>query len=76
MSAIPHPDSAALEAKLPPGPSWWQRNENWFLGTVSVLAFLALWEASAAYKWVNPLFTSSPTRIVLTGAEMFADGSI
>jgi len=76
VSAIPHPDAAALQAKLPPGPAWWKRNENWVLGTVSVLVFLALWEASAAYKWVNPLFTSSPTRIVLTGTEMFADGSI
>jgi ABC-type nitrate/sulfonate/bicarbonate transport system permease component len=76
VSAIPHPDAAALEARLPPASSWWKRNENWILGTVSVLAFLALWEASAAYQWVNPLFTSSPTRILLTGVEMFADGSI
>lgn len=76
MNAIPPPTGTALAAKLPPIPSWWKRNETWFLGTISMLAFLAFWEASVALKWVNPLFTSSPTRILLTGIEMFADGSI
>src|SRR5258706_7502571 len=41
-----------------------------------MLAFLAFWEASVAFGWVNPLFTSSPSRIVRTAIEMFADGSI
>ncbi len=76
MNATPPQYSTALAARLPPIPSWWKRNETWILGTISVLVFLAFWEASAAFKWVNPLFTSSPSRIVLTGTEMFADGSI
>ena len=76
MNAIPPPAGTALAGKLPPIPSWWKRNETWLLGTVSMLAFLAFWEASVVLKWVNPLFTSSPSRIVLTGSEMFADRSI
>jgi len=76
VSAIPSPTGAAPEVKLPPAASWWKRNENWLLGTISMLAFLAFWEASVALKWVNPLFTSAPSRILLTGFEMFADGSI
>lgn len=56
--------------------SFWTRNEHALLGTFSMLAFLAFWEASVEFGWVNPLFTSSPSRILTTGYEMFADGSI
>jgi NitT/TauT family transport system permease protein len=41
-----------------------------------MLVFLAFWEAAVAFGWVNPLFTSAPSRILSTGYEMFADGSI
>ena len=41
-----------------------------------MLVFLSFWEASVDFGWVNPLFTSSPSRIVRTAIEMFADGSI
>lgn len=56
--------------------SFRKRHEHGLLGTISMLVFLAFWEASVAFGWVNPLFTSSPTRIVRTAIEMFADGSI
>jgi NitT/TauT family transport system permease protein len=56
--------------------SVWKRNENALLGTMAVAVFLAIWEGSVAFGLVNPLFTSSPSRIVRTGFEMFADGSI
>ena len=59
-----------------PQRSLWQRNENFLLGVVSVAAFLLFWEFSVNLNWVNPLFTSSPTRIAATGFEMFRDGSI
>ena len=63
-----------------PGPvaarSFWKRHEHGLLGTISMLVFLSFWEASVAFGWVNPLFTSSPSRIVRTAIEMFADGSI
>jgi NitT/TauT family transport system permease protein len=55
---------------------FWRRNENLMLGTVAMLAFLAFWELAVAAGWVNPLFSSSPSRIVATAVEMFADGSI
>jgi ABC-type nitrate/sulfonate/bicarbonate transport system permease component len=56
--------------------SFWERYEHALLGTFAMLAFLIFWEVSVALEWVNPLFTSSPTRILRTGYEMFADGSI
>ena len=55
---------------------FWVRHENALLGTISMLIFLAFWEASVGLGWVNPLFTSSPSRIAATGFEMFRDGSI
>ncbi len=41
-----------------------------------MLVFLAFWELAVDLNWVNPLFTSSPSRIIRAGYEMFADGSI
>jgi NitT/TauT family transport system permease protein len=55
---------------------YWQRNENWIIGTTSMLLFLAFWEIAVRAGWANPLFTSSPSRILATAVEMFADGSI
>lgn len=56
--------------------STWRRHENWVLGALSMLAFLGLWEIAVRAGAVNPLFTSSPSRIVATAIGMFADGSI
>jgi NitT/TauT family transport system permease protein len=56
--------------------SFWAANEHAILGTVAMLAFLIFWEMAVRLGWVNPLFTSSPSQIALTGYEMFADGSI
>ena len=59
-----------------PAASRWKRNENFVLGTVSVIGFLIFWELSVAFGWANPLFTSAPSRIIAAGYEMFRDGSI
>src|SRR5262245_54703345 len=63
-----------------PGPaaarSFWKRRQRARLGPISMLVCWSFWEASVAFGWVNPLFTSSPSRIVRTAIEMFADGSI
>src|SRR5262245_38545995 len=67
---------ASTRRRVPGPPSWWQRHENGLLGTFAVLVFLALWEAAVRLAWVNPLFTSSPSRIATAAAQMFADGSI
>jgi NitT/TauT family transport system permease protein len=63
-------------ARIADAGPFWKRNEHALTGTFSMLVFLAFWELSVALGWVNPLFTSSPSRILRTGAEMFADGSI
>lgn len=70
-------ETHAADAARPAAPkSFGARNEHALIGTVSILIFLAFWEMSVALDWVNPLFTSSPSRIVRAGYEMFADGSI
>ncbi len=56
--------------------TFWQRNENWLLGSISMLIFLGIWELAVRLGLVNPLFTSSPSRIAIAAVEMFADGSI
>jgi NitT/TauT family transport system permease protein len=62
--------------RLAPPKSFWARNEHALLGTMAMTAFLIFWETAVALEWVNPLFTSSPSRIAIAGYEMFADGSI
>ena len=52
------------------------RNLNAAIGTLSVLAFLALWEMAVALGWIAPLFVSSPSRILIAGYGMVRDGSI
>ena len=66
----------SAEARPAAAKSFWKQHEHALLGTSSMLVFLAFWELSVAQHWVNPLFTSSPSRIVRTAIEMFADGSI
>jgi ABC-type nitrate/sulfonate/bicarbonate transport system permease component len=67
---------APAEAQPLAPKSLWARRENTWLGALSMLAFLAFWESAVALGWVNPLFTSSPSRIVRTGFDLFADGGI
>jgi hypothetical protein len=64
------------ESILPPPTSFWARHEHALLGTISMLVFLAFWETSVDPRLGQPLFTSSPSRIVRTAIDMFADGSI
>jgi ABC-type nitrate/sulfonate/bicarbonate transport system permease component len=54
----------------------WRRHEHALIGTVSVLAFLVMWEAVVQFGLVNPLFTSSPSRIAAAGYELFVSGTI
>jgi NitT/TauT family transport system permease protein len=78
MDALSASQQAGAQAAAKPAlpKSFWARHENALLGTFSMLAFLAFWEASVGFGWVNPLFTSSPSRILRTAIELFADGSI
>jgi ABC-type nitrate/sulfonate/bicarbonate transport system permease component len=63
-------------ARPAPSVPAWRRHENALIGTLSVLAFLAFWEAVVQFGFVNPLFTSSPSRIAVAGYELFASGTI
>jgi ABC-type nitrate/sulfonate/bicarbonate transport system permease component len=73
----PSRETIASDAAIPSPPrSFVARNEHALIGMFSVLVFLAFWELSVALEWINPLFTSAPSRIAITGYEMFADGSI
>ena len=71
----PQLDTAKTATSARPRRTYWQRNENWMLGTLSMFAFLLLWEGVVRAGAVNPLFTSSPSRIVAAAIEMFADES-
>ena len=37
---------------------------------------LAFWELSAQLEWVNPFITSSPSRIIRTIADLYANGNL
>ena len=52
------------------------RSEDFLLGFGTVCALLILWECSARFEWVNPLFTSSPTAIARAFYTMVMDGSL
>lgn len=53
-----------------------QRYATTAIGTGSVLAFFILWETVARLDLVNPLFISSPFRIVEAAVEMVASGEL
>jgi ABC-type nitrate/sulfonate/bicarbonate transport system permease component len=76
MSAVTSVAGNLADARPAAPISFWQRNEHGLIGTFSMLVFLAFWELAVALGWVNPLFSSSPSRIVRAAVEMFADGSI
>ena len=69
----PQTETSNAEAPVRPRRTYWQRNETWILGLLSMLVFLALWELVVRAGAVNPLFTSSPSRIVVAAIEMFSD---
>lgn len=69
--------SKAAEERGPiPFSRWWTRHERAILGFVGVATILGLWEGIAAARLVDPLFLSAPSRILRTGAAMFASGEI
>jgi NitT/TauT family transport system permease protein len=41
-----------------------------------IIALLVLWEVSADLNLIDPMFSSSPSRVVTTGLEMIADGTL
>ena len=41
-----------------------------------LLLFLLLWELSARFEWINPFITSSPSRIAVTIADLYKNGTL
>jgi ABC-type nitrate/sulfonate/bicarbonate transport system permease component len=78
MDAFTASSDVYAAAKIPPAEqkSFWVRNEHALLGAVSMATFLVFWEMAVSLEWVNPLFTSAPSRILRVGYDMFADHSI
>jgi NitT/TauT family transport system permease protein len=51
-----------------------ERRRARIISGTSVAVFLAAWEGVVRLGWVNPLFTSSPSRIVATFVRMLHEG--
>lgn len=65
------------DADLPaPRTTFVSRNESTIIGTLAVIAFMCFWEYSVRANWVNPLFTSSPLRIIAAAGVMIQEGTI
>ena len=54
----------------------WVPEERTLIGTAALLAFLLVWELTAALRLIDPLFISSPLRVLAAGREMFSTGEI
>src|SRR6185312_9147376 len=53
------------------------RHEKKILGTITVLAFLTLWElAGDVWQVVNPIFLSSPLRVWHAGVGLYQSGQL
>lgn len=50
----------------------YQNNERVVIGGATLLVFLLLWETTSRLAWVNPLFISSPTQVMLAAIEVFS----
>jgi NitT/TauT family transport system permease protein len=51
-----------------------QRHRDTLIGAIAVITFLTLWEWAAASGFINPLFISSPTRVVRAFGRLAASG--
>lgn len=45
------------------------------ISTLSVIMFLVLWETASYYRWINPLFISSPIAILVAAKSLIVDGT-
>lgn len=55
----------------------WTSQERAIISTISILAFLTLWESVVTFfKFLDPLFVSAPSLILAAGRDMVASGEI
>lgn len=52
------------------------KRELRIISTLAVIAFVIAWELSARHGWIEPLFTSSPTRIFSAFRELVRSGEL
>jgi NitT/TauT family transport system permease protein len=64
LGARPASLAEEMEGLALPTQSFWDRNQEYVLGTVGVVFILALWEFAVTVNWIKPLWVSSPTRII------------
>lgn len=51
---------------------FYQRNERGFIAGTTLLVFLLIWEAAFRFAWVNPLFISSPVKVMQAAVGVFS----
>lgn len=52
----------------------WTRYQAGTVGTLALIFVLAIWEVTAALKWIDPFFISSPSLIAPAVTQMWASG--
>ena len=72
----PRAAAAVTPKARPAGPGrikrLYQGSERAIIGGATLLVFLLLWETASRLEWVNPLFISSPTKVMLAAREAFS----
>jgi len=53
-----------------------KKYDNWILGGTAVILFLALWEWAGTSGAINPLFTSSPSRVANAFVRLSTEGEL
>jgi ABC-type nitrate/sulfonate/bicarbonate transport system permease component len=46
------------------------------VGALTVVTFFVLWQLASVFKWINPVFFSSPSRVLTAGYALFTTGEI
>lgn len=72
----PASDGHGAAAKLVQHQSKAWLSERTLIGAATALGFLTLWELVATVRVVDPMFISSPLRVLRAGSELFATGEI
>jgi ABC-type nitrate/sulfonate/bicarbonate transport system permease component len=73
---IAAPDQRVASPKSSNFRALFMKRERLLIGLFSVAVFLVLWQISADKRWVNPLFTSSPTTVLRAGRQLYQSGQL
>jgi ABC-type nitrate/sulfonate/bicarbonate transport system permease component len=73
---IATPDQRVASPKSSNFRALFMKRERLLIGLFSVAVFLVLWQVSADNRWVNPLFTSSPSTVLRAGRQLYQSGQL